>query len=288
MKHWPADIQLTQVLRFDSIAWIGSTPTGEQGPENRILEDLRMQQALGGLTVLESRVTSPADLMFELDTLRSRMIARGTRPIIHFYMHGSAEHGLLLAPSGRYCAWSRVVKALRAINEISRHQLLVIFGTCHAYHLAQQADPTRPSFCNMMIAPEKAIDWGTLQDRTAAFYRDALEAENITLAFHRNLKGPMTLFHSEAMLFKALVRYVRENCKGKARRARIEELLSRSFSHHGVENPTVTELRANRRKIKETLRKLDRQLVDRFAAKFLLGQPCGFTNEQVFEFANAS
>lgn len=97
-------------------------------------------------------------------------------------------------------------------------------------------------------------------------------------AIANHLTPVMKTFHCERMFMIGLARYILRHCVGKGATERRESLLTDSIAvtkSHG-------NMRAMRKSIKNAI-KPDQALVDKFAAVFLAGKPCGFTIHDVMK-----
>src|SRR3954449_7649511 len=93
-----------------SLVWITSLHPSEQGVTRRIQEDLApfLDSIEFPHQTFEPRGT--AELLTLLEALAKHTWA-GSGPIIHFDTHGSSEQGVLLAASGEFVPWPRLVAA---------------------------------------------------------------------------------------------------------------------------------------------------------------------------------
>ena len=88
-------------------------------------------------------------------------------------------------------------------------------------------------------------------------------------------------FLCEEILFRVMVIYIREACKGKPLAERRERLTTKALMH-GMPNS-----KANRKAIRTKLKvglKPTQALLDQYVRTFLLGRPCSFTWKQLLEF----
>jgi hypothetical protein len=130
----------------------------------------------------------------------------------------------------------------------------------------------------MLIAPEKEVCFGFIEDNTVGFYRDLFDGKGVVAAFENNLSPLLTLFHSERMLATVLIRYIRDSCIGKGGDKRREDLLTMAMAR-GIPNNRQTK-RALRKSTK-IMTKPTQRLVDEYASIFLIGKKAPFTVEEL-------
>ena len=126
-----------------------------------------------------------------------------------------------------------------------------------------------------MLAPQKTVSFGFVEQATVAFYQDVFEGLNILGAYEKHLKPGLSVFHSEKMLAIVLARYFKFKCMGQGCRERREGLLTQAIAS-GVPNN-----RRSRRMVRSTAKAMTRptpEIVNRYAHTFLIGKriPFGF------------
>lgn len=87
-------------FHVDTIYLVSSSRKGEEGTTRRLVDDLAaVCSANGGLDFFHTNLNSKAGLLEFCKDL-SHKIDRGSKPIIHFDMHGSADEGLEIGATG--------------------------------------------------------------------------------------------------------------------------------------------------------------------------------------------
>jgi hypothetical protein len=143
-------VQGTNVT-LNHIIWLRSLHDGECGPSNRVVEDIEANGINGSLPILLKGIGTLTELEAFFDWLRDAG-QKGLRPVLHIDCHGSAEDGLLLAPSGEYCDWGTLSDSLRDCNAATVNNLCCITNACFGAYLGRQFDIGR-------ISPTHCFDW---------------------------------------------------------------------------------------------------------------------------------
>jgi hypothetical protein len=201
-----------------------------------------------------------------------------SKPFLHLDMHGSVEKGIEIAASSEFVPLSVLVSKLRAINQATGNNLCVVAATCEAFHAIKLAGINQAVPFFLLVAPSTEVTAGFLQDRIAPFYRQMLETGDVTTSVKENLEPEMRTFHCGAALAKAMAQYISVHSKGKTGEKRREMLLSEVLL--AGRPRTSTRLGEIRKSIKKGVAP-DQTMLDRFADKFLVGKPCGFTFVQL-------
>jgi hypothetical protein len=279
-------ITIIDTLQVNAIVWIRSLPEGELGPTRRILDDLAQLGPGGGLPVFEFAVGDRAELAVVLKDL-AEQAAQGLRPILHFDAHGNAEGGLLLAPSGEWAPWSDLLEALRVINIQTGNNLVAVFALCFGLHLYKQVELAKAVPAYLFIAPAKAVSVGFLEDETCAFYKTLHQAGAFFPAFAATLAKAMTMMNCQGIFLEALAQYVKTSCQGKARRERLERMVTKVIERDGISQPTPQQLGEARKRIRKALEPGE-GLIAHYAPTFLIGRAPGFTYTDVKRLVNST
>lgn len=274
-------ITFTSTLRVNCFFWFSSLRPGEEGTTRRVTEDLfPYLNSIG----LQHQYWSPAT-SDALDQALDAIAEAGTEgmcPIVHFDMHGSERSGLLIAASGEHFSWDRLYNKLRRINITTANNLCVISTCCFGFHMIKSLRITEACPFYMLIAPEREITLGFIEDSVFKFYRDVFLQGGIIEYYERYLSNSMKIFHSEKVLAIVLSRYIGESCIGKGGAERRERLLTDVLASGVPGN------RSNKRLIRKSLKGLlqpSQALVDRFVETFLLGKQVGFNIDDLTSFA---
>ncbi|MBR0896809.1 hypothetical protein JQ616_17755 [Bradyrhizobium tropiciagri] len=269
--------------RFDLLVWLASPRPGEEGWTGRIFDDVESACVQVGLQIERYQAPSKAMLLDALDRIAG-LARQGRKPFLHLDMHGSEQEGIEIAASNEHVPWSLVVHKLRAINEATGNNLCVVAATCEAFHAIKLVGMTQAVPFFLLVAPSIKVKSGFLQDHIAPFYRQMLETRDIIGSIKANLEPDMRVFHCGAALARAMAQYISVHCKGKTGEERRERLLSEVLLAGRPRTPST--LGEIRKSIKAGV-KPDQAMLDRFADKFLVGKPCGFSFEQLNTFVEA-
>jgi hypothetical protein len=255
----------------NTVYLVTSSRPGEEGTTRRLVESISDTSNNGGnFNFMHSRIHS-GDGYFQLLDGILHEIDNGLRPIIHFDMHGSQERGLEIGHTGEFIDWKSVIDSLRILNTKLHNELVVLITACHGFHaiLPISFEKTAPFLC--LIAPEKEIQVGHIEDRVPEFYRELFFSSSLALACQK-LGKEFKYFHSAEFIFKTLSRYIKEKCKGTGGQKRREDLLTEIMETRLGEYPgKISEYRA---KVKQHIAP-SQELLDRYTSRFLMGKTSG-------------
>lgn len=277
-----ASINIQTDFSINALIWFSSLRPGEEGPTRRIVEDVEPIFQSKRLIFEKYEVTSIKAFEDALAKV-SEAVTNGLRPMIHIDMHGSAEVGLEISAEQNFVPWEQFIRWLRPINAAMGNDLCIVSGACFGLHAIRPLKLDQPAPFYILIAPEREVTFGFLEDHSAAFYADMMESGDVTLAHARNLAPNMSLFHCEKFLIISIMRYIKYHCRGHGLRVRRERLLT-EVMQEGMPNT-----RLNRRKLRKLLKaglKPDQAMLDRYVASFLLDKPCNFTMDDLVKMVD--
>lgn len=267
-------LEFTATARINSLYWITSLRDNEQGVARRVLEDLQPLCVSRQLPFACYSPTNGTDFLKSLDDIASHA-QTGLLPLIHLDTHASAEDGIKISRSGEHVGWPEIAAKLRVINRITGNNLCVVSGACNSFSLVGQVDinQTTPAF--ILLAPEKEIAAGEIEDSTVGFYRDMLDNEDILTSRDKWFGRRLRTYHCEKFLAIILAKYLNNAAVGRQLERRKEHLVTLALE--GREDHATPEvLRALRAAAKAQL-KPSEDLIERFRATFLVGKQPGFT-----------
>lgn len=271
-------LEFTATARINSLYWITSLAENERGVTQRVLEDLEPLCIARDLPFECYSPSSAAEFLAALDkiTAHARM---GMLPLIHLDTHASAEDGIRIVGSGEHVGWSEVVAKLRTINVITGNNLCLMSGACNSFNIVGQVDihQTTPAF--ILLAPEKEISAGEIEENVVGFYRDMLDNEDILTSRDKWFKGKLRMYHSERFLAVILAKYLNNTTVGRQLDRRKEHLVKMALE--GRENQSTPEVLRALRESAMALLKPSEDLIERFRPTFLAGKRPGFTIAQL-------
>lgn len=258
-------------FNVNTVYLVTSSRPGEEGITRRLVESISDISNNGGDFNFSHARISGGDGYFQLLEEIFHEIDKGLRPIIHFDMHGSQDRGLEIGRTGEFIDWESVIDSLRVLNIKLNNELIVLITACHGLHaiLPISFEKVAPFLC--LIAPEEEIKVGHIEDRVPEFYRELFSSGSLAHACQK-LGGEFSYFHSAEFLFKTLVRYIKEECKGAGGKKRREYLLTEIMETRLGEDPEkISEYRAQ---VKQHIAP-SQQLLDRYTGRFLMGKASG-------------
>lgn len=257
-------LELDTRFDFNSLVWICLLQAKDQGPSHLMIEDVAPITRRFGVNFDQYFIES-ADHLEAILIQMSVDAKRGKYPIIHFDAHGSGEAGLDISSSMETFDWPKLASYLRQINISTRNNLCVIGTSCFGLQAVSTIDLNLPTPFFILLAPEKEVKTGYLEDNVARFYGELFTELDIDMAYHNNL-AEFKVFHCEELLVSALARYISGKCKGKGGRDRRGELLTKLLRRNNNIN-----LREARKMIQNGLKPTP-ELLDKYAATFLMGR----------------
>ncbi|WP_147465464.1 hypothetical protein [Pseudomonas syringae group genomosp. 3] len=223
-------------FNVNTVYLVTSSRPGEEGVTRRLVESISdVSNNGGGFNFSHARIISGEGYYQLLEEIFHE-IDNGLRPIIHFDMHGSQERGLEIGKAGEFIDWESVIDSLRILNIKLNNELVVLITACHGLHaiLPISFEKVAPFLC--LIAPEQEIKVGHIEDRIPGFYRELFSSGSLAHACQK-LGNEFNYFHGAEFLFKTLVRYIKEKCKGAGGQKRREDYLLRSWRPSKERNP---------------------------------------------------
>lgn len=260
-------MQLSTGFRSNAIILINAPRLGEDGLGRRLAEDLeQMKISIRDFHFERHDIESLRELFVLLRYVTSKT-KKGMRPILHFNMHGDRSRGLQVGKAREFIPWDQLASWLRRINIRTKNNLCVVAAACHGLYMIKPITILKetPFFC--LIAPEKEVPFGFVDDRMTVFYRELLTTLNLDSA-ENVIDEHFHFFYSEVLLTKSLIGYIKTGCKGKGFRQRKERLITEALLS-GFSRDRET-LRALRKLVKAGTEPTQ-YLIDKYAERFLVG-----------------
>lgn len=257
-------------FHLDSVYLISSSRKGEEGTTRRLVDDLAaVCSANGALDFFHTTLPSKEGL---LDFCRdlSRTIDSGSKPIIHFDMHGSADDGLEIGATGELVDWLTLIECLRPINVKLCNGLFVVMTACHALNIIRHIDIKKPTPFLCLLAPEGEVQIGNIEDTVSRFYNKLFTQGSMTLACEE-VKGIFTYFHSVDFLYRIMHGYALENSGRTGKKIKEDQLSSVVSAMNRI--PTPEDLKKLRRQIKEL--SSPAVIFDQYVETFLMSESYG-------------
>lgn len=210
-------------------------------------------------------VKSKAHVLNILRDIETR-VGGDFRPIIHFETHGNPELGLYINDSDEFISWSEIIIHLREINIKTNNNLVVVLSSCHGLNAIKPIEIFEPSPFLILIAPEKEVKAGFIDDQIRAFYT-TLFSSNSFLSAMKTINEKFVLFYSEKYFTISVVNYFKLSCSGKGAKQRKERLISEALKN--IQGPSKKQLKLVRKRVKEFI-KPNRHAFKRISEKFII------------------
>lgn len=262
---------------FNSIILISSTRESEQGNTRRLNEDISVIASSNSFFYQHFDVNEKQSLIDVLEKIYVLCVQIKLKPFIHFHMHGNETLGLELNPTSEYMSWDELSNCLRKINTAINNELCVFSTACHAFKVIDNLTikDVTPFYC--LIAPLGEIQMGYISDNMPSFYRSLLTDDSINTAYSK-ISDAFSFYHCEKVLAEALIVYIMDNCKGKAKQNRKEYILTKVLSNIGGSSRIpLPELRNEIKK----LAKPEQDIIEKYVNSFLIGKKVNFSVEDL-------
>lgn len=243
------------------------------------LSDLKYETEIPYCSIVS--IASRVELFFALDQIREYCI-KGIKPIVHIEAHGGKSTGIFLGDKEEQVSWDELVSHLGKINETSKNNLGVVMAACFGLYAIQPIKITKPSPFYFLIGSDERISGGDIDNVMKNFYRVLFQSSSLQTAM-KEVDEKFKQFHVEKMFCVAFGRYIKQQCVGKGRRARVEKLLS-DLVEKGMPRNREN-IRNSRQKIKQLV-KPSKILFDRYANLFMHGR-YSITYEQLYAFVTS-
>lgn len=226
-------------------------------------------------------IASRAELFSALDQIREFCV-EGVRPIIHIEAHGGKSTGIVLGNNEEQVSWGELAIRLGKINEATTNNLGVVMAGCFGLYAIQPITITKPSPFYFLIGSDEKVLAGEIDDVMKKFYRVLFQSNSLQIAM-KQVDERFKQFHVEKMFCVAFGRYIKQQCIGQGRRARVEKLLSELVENGMPRNRE--NLRNSRRTLKQLVRP-SKAAFDKYAKLFMHGR-YAITYEQLYAFVTS-
>jgi hypothetical protein len=176
------------------------------------------------------------DFFIVIERIKNDLASSGVASYIHIEGHGSREY--LYFPSGKFISWSVVFQAFREINILSKNNLFFSSGACESAYAYMAASITKACPVFGLLAPEKEVEAGGVEDGFIAFYKSLIKSGSLNDAFNAFADATdgkkYSLIFSPHIFEKAAFNYLTQHCMGNGRRRRLENVLSQAITETGL------------------------------------------------------
>lgn len=272
-------LQVESEFDCNSIILISSTKDTELGNTRRLNEDISVIASSNEFSYFHYEVNEKHQLIYVLDNIHIFCEHQKLKPIIHLHMHGSEELGLELNPSSENMPWDELSFHFKKINTAMKNELCVISTACHAYKIIESVKIKDVTPFFFLIAAKEEVQMGYISDNIPPFYRSLFSEDSINDAYS-NISNVFSFYHCEKVLAEALMIYIMDYCKGKAKQNRKEFLLSKVLSNIGSD--LKIPLAEIRNEIKQ-LTKPEQNILESYVNNFLIGKSVNFSIEDLLE-----
>jgi len=209
---------------------------------------------------------SEQDFFSVIERIKEDLIKNGNIPYIHIEGHGSKKSVYL--PNGSPILWSSIFESFREINILSKNNLFFSSGACESAYAYKAASITKACPVFGFLAPEKEISAGSVIDGFIAFYKSLINNGSLNDAFIEFADAThgkdYAFIFSPHIFEKAAYNYLTQNCRGKGRKKRLEDVVTQAVSE------TSLSVNEARKLLKTELSKPQAQALKKFHHKFMM------------------
>lgn len=262
----------------------GLSPDGDYQNGINILDELRDLEDAPTKHFHRIALEDEKTLWATLQEIENQSLRNNLRPILHFEAHGT-QTGFEIRRSSSpiFVTWDSLTPALRRINHATAYSLGVFVAACEGVAALQDITLRDATPFQYFVAPTEVVSADVLRQTAIEFYRQLFITGNITDAFKSAAhKKPIMLFLAEAFFASVYGKNLKGNSIGKAKKKRIDELVSMAAEILGEE--------ANIQRIRNEARGFanpNAEIFYRVQERFLPGG-VGFEFEQLVEFVRGS
>lgn len=214
------------------------------------------------------RVGSRVELFSALEEIR-KLCVEGIKPIIHIEAHGGRDTGITVGDNQEQISWDALVDSLGKINAITRNNLGVVMSGCFGLYAILPIKITKPTPFYFLIGSQEEVSAGEIDEIMKKFYRVLFQSNSLQSAMAQ-VEERFKQYHSERMFCMVFGRYIKQQCMGNGRSARVGKLLTDFYSESGIPRNREN-LRSNRKQLKQ-LTKPSKAVFQRLATVFLHGR----------------
>lgn len=214
----------------------------------RLFEDIDTYKGYSSTPSIEyKKVTTREELLIFLEEIKE-YCRKGGFPTLHFEVHGDKEGGIYVGNAQENVTWPELVGILRDINILSHNNLGVVLAGCHGLYAVTEIDALKPTPFYFLVACERAIGSGELEENVANFYRKLFDGNSLSEAM-KVVESKLPTFLAEKEFIAAMIGYFREQARGKGKDRRTENTITKWVNL----NPghTEEEFKAFRARVKE-------------------------------------
>ena len=255
--------------QFNKLFVVQSLHDTELQTGQRLVEGTLEPKLKGlGLGLTYVKVSNRAEFFAAMDDIWRQCAESNPRiyPILHLDAHGKADRtGIAMLPSGEKVTWDELAEKCRSINVECHNNLIVASGLCHGLLSITSVNMRDSAPFLAVVGPEETVTAGEIDVGFPSFYRELLQSGELATAMS-HLSSKFGLFLADRLFLRAFSAYLRENCKGEGRDARIERLLAdflQSTAAHKIDEHTA-------RRIIEDFTQPNPASFDRFKRRFLM------------------
>ncbi|GHU36398.1 hypothetical protein AGMMS50256_32940 [Betaproteobacteria bacterium] len=174
-------------------------------------------------------------------------------------------------------SWAELASYLGKINKATKNNLGVVMASCFGLYAIKAIKITEPSPFYFLIGSDEKVLAGEIDSVMKKFYRVLFQSCSLQIAM-KEVDEKFKQFHVEKMFCIVFGNYISQQCIGKGRNSRIENLLS-ELVRNGMPREN---LRSYRKQLKQLV-KSNKADFDKYANLFMHGR-YSITYEELYAF----
>jgi len=235
--------------RFNELWVIESLPEGDLKTGKALVESQleEAKRANPDLLVAFEQPETKQELLQLLGKIRDEARSDGVYPMIHFECHGCPD-GLRLA-NNELVSWDDLRKTLVEINQACRLNLVIVVAACNGAHLIKVTTKMDRAPFWGIVGPEAEVTAGDVERDFGEFYKtffDKLDGDAAVDALNHGVARPDRKYHflgALGLFIRVYARYYKNHCTGKAKRKRVEDLVTQAMQNPDVQRRGVNLVR---------------------------------------------
>jgi len=267
-SHSPADRHVT----FDSVyvlEFLG--PLDDQTGLNLFRKVLEPRGLSHNIYTCHIDVHHPTSFVPSLWQVHKECEERHLSPFIHFETHGTST-GLGLDPT-TMISWEELVPPLRAINTVSRMNLVVTLAACHGLSFVRALTPLEASPVWAMLGPNEQVFQSEIEKGFATFYGVLLDTLNLSAALTalraEVLQPEAWLLRSAEFFFSVVFGHFLEDAARPGDRQARERKLVKKLQRRARKDPNLRLPLDIRRRVRDDIAD-DESHFQRYKKRFLM------------------
>ena len=174
---------------FNKISIVESLSENDRKTGQLLFEDINMLELFNakGIATEYAPIATKDELYEHIDNLILEAKYNHVFPVLQLDVHGASDRSGIILKSGDIIIWRNLCDKLRALNEVSKGNLIVVMAACYGTHIQSGIDHFNRSPFWGVMSPLNEVTPDDIQESLCEFYRLIFEGSS-DLPIHRALK----------------------------------------------------------------------------------------------------